>query len=276
LKAELEIWIDRAETTWLEVLFENAKTVFQDNTLPSHDHTHHMRVWNLCKILLREISTFNSSIDFSLVEGTLIAAFFHDLGMASSTREDHGRLGSERCLWWFRDRGSVRPERFEEITRAIELHDRKEEQIYKAFNRESPPEILGILSVADDLEAMGTIGIYRYAEIYLKRSIPLEELGTRILENVRTRFKHLSDACRLCRKVLEKYRLQYDELNLFFEQYKLQLLTVSKADAVNSGPLGVINYIRTQALDKIEMDHADSEVCDYFRKLQHELEQARL
>jgi len=275
LEAELEIWIDRVETTWFDLLFDNAKTVFQDNTLPSHDHTHHMRVWNLCKTLLREIATFNSRMDQSLVEGVLIAAFFHDLGMASSTREDHGRLGSERFLEWFRDRGSARPERFEEITRAIELHDRKEVQVYKSFSRESPPEILGILSVADDLEALGTIGIYRYAEIYLKRSIPLEELGTRILENVRARFKHLSDGCRLCECVLEKYRLQYDELCLFFEQYNIQLLTVSQTDEVSSGPLGVINYIRRQGLDKTELDRADSEVRDYFRKLEYELEQAR-
>ena len=78
----------------MDELYENAKALFPDNLLPSHDHTHHMRVWNLCKVLLNEIATFNSRMDQSLVEGVLIAAFFHDLGMATSTREDHGKRGS--------------------------------------------------------------------------------------------------------------------------------------------------------------------------------------
>jgi HD superfamily phosphodiesterase len=276
LDPALEIWIDRAEATWLDELYENAKALFPDNLLPSHDHTHHMRVWNLCKELLKEIATFNSRMDQSLVEGILIAAFFHDLGMATSTREDHGMLGSELCKSWFGYKERVRPERKEEILRAIELHDRKDVQIYASFSPETPPEILTFLSVADDLDALGIIGVYRYAEIYLKRGIPLEELGTRILINVKTRFEHLSDGCRLCRQVLEKYRQQYDELCLFFEQYNLQLKAASQTDSINAGPLGVINYIRKHGLDKIALDQADREVNDYFRKLEYELDQARL
>ena len=272
----LEIWIARAEATWLDELYNIAKALFQDNSLPSHDHTHHMRVWNLCKVLLKEIASFNSTMDQSLVEGVLIAAFFHDLGMATSTREDHGMLGSELCISWFGQTGRVRPERKEEILRAIELHDRKDVQIYRSFNPETPPEILTFLSVADDLEALGIIGVYRYAEIYLKRGIPLEELGTRILANVKTRFEHLSDGCRLCDRLLEKYGQQYEDLCLFFEQYNLQLKAVSQTDSVNTGPLGVINYIRKHGLDTAELQGADSTVCDYFKKLENELAQARL
>jgi len=260
----------------LDALYEHAKALFVDNKLPSHDHTHHLRVWNLSKSLLREIATFNSRIDQSLVEGILIAAFFHDLGMETSTREDHGRLGAERCMSWFRHSGRTKPERFEEIIRAIELHDRKDLQIYKSFSPELAPEILGILSVADDLEALGTIGIFRYTEIYLERGIPIEELGTRILANVITRFEHLSDGCRLCDRLLTRYRQQYDELCFFFQEYNTQLKAVSQADTVSSGPLGVINYIRKHGLDKIALNRASSEVNDYFRKLEYELDQARL
>ena len=166
------------------MLYSNAAQLFQNTTLPSHDHTHHMRVWNLGKSLLRELSSFNSGCDYSLVEGVLIATFFHDLGMIYSTREDHGKLGGDLCQSWFSKWNKVLPERFQEIVRAIELHDQKNVQIYASFRREYPPDILGILSVADDLEAMGTIGIYRYAEIYLQRGIPMEELGVRIIEPV--------------------------------------------------------------------------------------------
>jgi HD superfamily phosphodiesterase len=276
LEPGIEIWIDRSEATWLDSLYNHAAYIFKENTLPSHDHSHHMRVWNLCKTLLREIDSFNTLTDQTLVDGILIAAFFHDLGMAFSTREDHGRFGSELCKSWFRETGKDKPERFEEILRAIELHDRKDVQIYTTFSLEKPPEILGILSVADDLEAMGVIGIYRYAEIYLERGIPLEELGTRVLENAAKRFKNLSEGCRLCVQLVVEYRQQYDELRQFFEQYNLQLKGTSKPDTVFSGQLGVINYIRTPGLRDDASQRAYGEVNDFFKKLEYELDQARL
>jgi len=276
LKPELNIWIGQAESTWLETLYANARELYQNSPLPSHDHSHHLRVWNLCKILLREISTFNSRIDYSLVEGVLIAALFHDLGMAFSSREDHGLAGSELCLYWFRERGRKTPQRFEEVLRAIELHDRKDKQIYSSFDRESTPEILGVLSVADDLEAMGTIGIYRYAEIYLQRGVPLETLGSRIFENAFNRFENLSKACQLCNGVLEEFRPQYQALRDFFEQYTLQWKESADPERVHSGPLGVVNYLRTGGVPQPAPDYGDQEVKDYFRKLDYELERARL
>ena len=45
---------------------------------------------------------------------------------------------------------------------------------------------------------------------------------------------------------------------------------------LKSGPLGVINYIRKQGPDPNELKGAGIDVHDYFRKLEHELEQARL
>jgi len=276
VNAEIEIWIDRAETAWLDILYSNAAQLFQNSTLPSHDHSHHMRVWNLGKTILRELSTFNPDCSYPLVEGVLIATFFHDLGMVYSSREDHGKLGSDLCHTWFSKWNKNLPERFQEILRAIELHDQKNLQIYASFSRENPPEILGILSVADDLEALGTIGIYRYAEIYLQRGIPLEELGERILVNAATRFKNLSAGCKLCPSIIEKYRREYEELCLFFEQYRRQIAVTSDAKTIFSGHLGVINYIRTGHADQSSREQEDSIVSDYFKKLDYELAQARL
>jgi HD superfamily phosphodiesterase len=272
----MEIWINRAESTWLDVLYAHAEQLFRNGSLPSHDHTHHLRVWNLSKTLLREIASLNTETSYQLVEGVLIAAFFHDLGMAYSTCEDHGKMGSDLCLKWFRDTHRVEPERFEEILRAIELHDRKEVQLYRSFNRETPPEILGILSVADDLEAMGIIGIYRYTEIYLERGVPLETLGTRILENAKNRFDNLIGGCQLCGHVVEVCREQHAELHRFFEQYNLQLQVSPEPDKVFSGPLGVINYIRITGLDKTLIHPPPGEAGAFFRKLKNELDQARL
>jgi len=286
LSGEIDIWIRQAEEDWLDLLVAHAEECFRATWLPSHDQSHHLRVWNIGKALLRELSGYNSTIDPSLIEGVLIASLFHDIGMASSTREDHGRLGKEQCESWFQRAGRKEPARMEEILDAIELHDIKDKRVYASFRPDSPPEILGILSVADDLEAMGTIGIYRYAEIYLKRNILLEELGTRVLENARSRFENLSEGCRMCHQLIETYRRQYDELGHFFEQYQRQLEGTSNAEAVRTGSLGVINYIRTLGLlqqvsplylfAETEKEHADEEVCRYFRALKYEMEQARL
>jgi HD superfamily phosphodiesterase len=276
LEQGLEIWIGRAEASWLDELYANAESLYRNTSLPSHDHTHHLRVWNLCKKLLREIAPFSSPIDQLLVEGVLIAAFFHDLGMVYSTRPDHGHLGAELCMEWFMDGGRERPGNFKEILRAIELHDRKDEQIHGTFQRETPPEILTILSVADDLEALGIIGIYRYAEIYLRRGIPLEDLGDRILANASARFHNISRACLPCKHMIENFRPQYEELSHFFENYNKQLRSVSRADGLRSGPLGVINYIRTGGRDLSDLVRTNGEVHEFFRKLEHELEQARL
>ena len=276
MEPDLKIWIDQAEGTWLADLYAHAENLFRNNVLPSHDHSHHLRVWNLCKSLLREVRVFCSALDQPLVEGVLIAAFFHDLGMASSTREDHGLLSREACEHWFRESGRKLPERYKEILEAIELHDRKEEQIYDSFRPGNSPKILAFLSVADDLEALGTIGIFRYAEIYLERGIPMEELGTRILENAGNRFKKIVEGCRLCPALLEEYRSQYDELNNFYEEYNLQIQKTSIADKINTGPLGVINYIRTRGLDKSFLKEAGKDVNEYFINLEYELEKARL
>jgi hypothetical protein len=215
-------------------------------------------------------------MDRSLVEGVLIAVFFHDLGMVASTREDHGRLSRDHCEQWFLERGQKHPGRFEEILFAIEMHDRKEEQLYGSFQPDAAPEILAILSVADDLEAMGTIGIYRYAEIYLMRNIPLETLGRRILDNAQKRFKKLENACHLCGDLLGRYRKEYEELRDFYEQYQRQLEQVPEAGDVKSGPLGVINYIRRREMEAPHPDPLGDELAGYFKRLDHELEQARL
>ena len=45
---------------------------------------------------------------------------------------------------------------------------------------------------------------------------------------------------------------------------------------MHTGPLGVINYIRTRGLDKSVLKEAGKDVNEYFIKLDYELEKARL
>lgn len=275
--------IDQAEDTWLSPLYSNAESLFSDAFLPSHDHSHHLRVWKLCKSLLLEISRINTSIDQSMVEGVLIAAFFHDLGMVTSNREDHGKLGGNLCKEWFREKGFAPPHRFEEILEAIELHDIKEKGSYSKINRTDQPPILSLLSIADDLEAFGTIGIYRYAEIYLLRDISLAQLGDRILSNAEARFKNLQKSCKLCPSIISKYQKEYAILRDFYQFYNLQLQKEAIPETVFVGHLGVINYIRTLGVEKHNgpesfpdlLQNEDTLVNTYFRTLKNELEKAR-
>ncbi len=275
--------IDRAEDTWLSLLYSNAESLFSDVFLPSHDHTHHLRVWNLCKSLLLEISRMNSSMDQSLVEGVLIAAFFHDLGMVYSTREDHGKLGGDLCKTWFREKGLDAPHRSEEILEAIELHDIKEKGSYSKINRSDQPRILSLLSIADDLEAFGTIGIYRYAEIYLLRHISLAQLGDRILTNAEARFQNLQESCEEYPSIIATHQKEYAILRDFYQFYKLQLQKEAIPEKVFVGHLGVINYIRALSMEKHNgpesfpdlLKNEDTLVNTYFRTLKNELEKAR-
>ena len=281
----MDIWIVRAEETWLELLHSHAEEVFKRTFLPSHDHTHHQRVWNICREVLKEIADINSSMDDTLVEGVLVAAFFHDVGMVRSMDAEHGKLGSDLCRAYFRDRKLKPPARFEEVLESIELHDVKDERVYRGIYPGEPQDILSILSIADDLEALGTIGIYRYAEIYLQRWISLEQLGNSVIGNVTRRFNNISKHGKACSGVVERYRQQYEELILFYEKYNQQLLLEQEPRQVLSGPIGVVNHIRTMSVEgKITPQNFHAEmkkssnnnfVNNYFRKLKDELELAR-
>jgi len=284
LERKPDIWIDQAEKNWLHSVYAYAEGLFQSSFLPSHDHTHHLRVWNIAKQLLREMAAVHNSVSPSLVEAVLISAFFHDLGMVQSIREDHGVLGRELCLDWFRKSGHERPASFDSILDAIEMHDRKEAWVYSDPERDGAPGILGILSAADDLEAMGVIGIYRYAEIYLQRGIPLKELGQRVLRNANQRFSNLSSLA-IFAGLVGKYRSQFDELTRFYTQYNLQLEQAENAGTVHEGELGVINYIRIRSMEgKVRPEDLSSQaekegieymLREYFSRLRKELLNAR-
>ncbi len=286
MKDRIEIWIGQAEESWLTLLSVYSEALFSNKFLPSHDHTHHRRVWNISKSLLREIATFNSLIDPTLVEGVLIASFFHDLGMVKSTQEDHGRLGRELCEVWFDQNPHIPPQRYDEVLGAIELHDIKEHSVYSPLQPGARPGVLSILSIADDLEAMGTIGVYRYAEIYLQRNIPMNELGIRILNNAGVRFGNLELTCARCPAILEYYRQQYDQLVAFYSMYNKELESALNPLETFEGYVGVVNYIRTLGLEKntrpeylseaIGLAKKDGVVKDFFSTLKNELDQERL
>ncbi|RLD25628.1 MAG: hypothetical protein DRI70_06815, partial [Bacteroidetes bacterium] len=253
LDRQIDIWIAEAEEIWLEKIHTHIKNLFSTVFLPSHDQTHHRRVWNIARSLLKEMALYDAMLDRSLVEGLLIATYFHDVGMVRSAREDHGALGREICESYFNEKGVIPFSRYSEALEAIELHDVKNMELSVSKTSRVPLSILDILSVADDLEALGTIGIYRYIEIYLMRDSNLRNLGIRILGNANKRFENLRIRCKDYPGLLTSYEAQFSDLVSFFDNYNQQLLTEKKPESVYFGHLGVVNHIRTFSLEKHTM-----------------------
>jgi len=286
LKRDLQKWIPGAEEKWLISSRQFLEEIFSDTFLPSHDQTHHVRVWNIGKSLLMQIASFNRHLDASLAEGLLIAAMFHDAGMAVTREKEHGRISRELCEKWFRRQKLPPPERFGEVVDAIEKHDNKEDRICARITRDEAPDLLTLLSLADDLEALGVIGVYRYTEIYLARGIELQELGIHILKNARSRFGHISESCALCPQLLEGYRQEYASLVSFFDIYNQQLLVETDPEQVRTGYVGIVNAIRRLSVEgrirpedfltAIGKEDPGKLVTDFFTRLKEELRKERL
>jgi len=284
LRRQADIWITTAEESWLDQLESNARQVFSGSWLPSHDHSHHRRVWNLCKRLLREMDQAQAVPDYTLVEGILIAAWFHDLGMATTTGEKHGASGRLQCESWLRNSSNPLPARYEEILESVEFHDIKDLRTHEGISPGRPTGILPVLSIADDLEALGVIGIYRYTEIYLMRGIGLEQLGEKVLRNAKHRITNLA-SCRVCGNLLHHFDIEQKELTGFFAAYTRQLARQPAVIDPATGPARVVDLIRDLGLgqhvrpeemaDMLPADRTDDYVFQYFKKLKNDWIQAR-
>lgn len=244
-----------------------------------------MRVWKICKHLLLELENYASLADEDLVEALLLASCFHDAGMAYDSGEKHGELGSEIFSKFIRENTGPEPLLYHEIKNAIALHDSKDRSLYWELQMGKPPSLIGLLSMADDLDALGRVGIYRYIEIYLKRRVPLERLGISILANVRKRYRNICESCTAFPQLSAAYLGDYLVIEDFFNLYNQQLMQVSDPANTMWGELGVVHHIRAFSLEgKIrpeDFSHQSSLatsgkfVISFFKKLHNELEEKK-
>ena len=247
--------IQDAEKKWLEKSIQFVSQQFNAVFLPSHDVTHHLRTWKNAKAILTELSELNNAVDYSIVEAVLLATMFHDTGMVVSRNPDHGSFSKKSYLEFIHQQGTELPVLQNEILRAIELHDLKDQYVYIPFTYNNPPDILTVTSISDDLDALGVIGIYRYAEIYLHRRISHQSLGIQILKNVSVRFNHLIKASSLLPELVNQNNKQYHEIINFFDEYNQQILVEEELKNIFNRHLGVINYIRQFSVEgKISPD----------------------
>lgn len=205
-----------------ENMYQQALEVFfarkwGNRTLFSHDIRHHRRVWNFARDLL--ISTENQSNPHSLdfYCKTLIACWLHDLGMTVTTGIDHGSY-SRKLAEEFLSGLNLDLSGFTDMLEAIEKHDDKE---YPS-GLEEKNMILVILAAADDMDAFGYTGIYRYLEIYIERCVAPEKIADEIRKNAANRFRNLESWFGEHTTLIEKHRKRYLILDNFFREFETE------------------------------------------------------
>lgn len=220
--------------------------------------------------------------DQGLAEGLLLASWFHDTGMVHDPGEKHGSYSKDIFEDFLGGNGLSAPLSKHEILKVIETHDTKECSLYSPILPGKNPGMMSILSIADDLDALGFVGIYRYSEIYLKRGTSASLLGVKILANVRKRFINILNSCAAFPALITSYRKDYHLIELFFNRYNQLLLLPGETEIVHWGELGIVNHIRAYSVDaeirpedfmkQAEVADSGAIVKTYFKRLHDALE----
>lgn len=267
------------EEKWLNVLLTHCKEIFSQTYLPSHDETHHYRVWLFAKQLICEMARVNFTFDINHIEKIIIAIFFHDTGLSVQTGAEHGKHSRNFAEEFFK-RSSQKPmDDPDDVLNIIEKHDDKEYADIQKLASASPDGLFPVVNASDDLDAFGITGIYRYAEIYLLRGIQEKDLAEEVLENSRNRFLHFMNTYDFLRKFAEQQRIRFQILQKFYLDLVLQNKTGNVSQT--TGPSAVIQQIRqsvlkrklplTQLIREAEINSTDPYVLDFFRLLDDEI-----
>jgi HD superfamily phosphodiesterase len=265
--------IESAELLFRQILEEYFISVFDEDTLFSHGLNHHRRVWNYAKELMLIAEGNPSLSDPSFPEKLLIASYLHDAGMSVDPGIRHGIHSRDLCLGFFRN-NNLNEARFPGVLEAIENHDNKE------YNRAANSDLLNILSVADDLDAYGYAGIYRYSEIYLKRGIAPSKIGVLIRENAMKRFGNFKSKYEASGEFFEKHKKRYELLDNFFSEYNKQISSYKFGSGKPNGYPGIIEvFLKVidngrelkKLLENPETFSYDQIMSNYFRGLNDEL-----
>ncbi len=208
--------IIRSENKYLHKLEDFFNEKWGDTKLWSHDLSHHQRVWNNAKELLLNSDNHDISKHETFCDKLIIVCYLHDLGMSVDSGTRHGFQSMKLCEQ-FLIKNDLNNSDYQDVLTAIEYHDIKD---YKNSPDNDP--LLLFLSVADDLDAFGHIGILRYADIYLKRGIALEDLGNKVLENAGKRFENFETNFHKYPALIQKHRNRYLVISEFYTAYNQQ------------------------------------------------------
>lgn len=266
--------IESAEKQYKQILEDFFISVYNEEALSSHGIEHHRRVWIYSKELLKLIPLKNNIQISRLALELIIACYLHDIGMSVDPGVKHGKQSRDLCTS-FLVRNNLSQNNFHDALDAIENHDNKDYASNAYMN-----ELLTLLSVSDDLDAMGFIGIFRYSEIYLTRGISYEKIGFLVKENAEKRFDNFVKIFGYDSEIVRKHIKRYNILDYFFSKYNEELPSYHFGTLNSSGYCGVIDLFIHIIKDKIELKeiylNSDKYLVDpimswYFAELKNEL-----
>jgi hypothetical protein len=202
----------------------------------------------------------------------VIASYLHDTGMSVDPGFRHG-IESRIICESFLEKMNLSKSEYTDLFDAVENHDNKE---YATKNK--PGDLLTVLSVADDLDAFGLIGVYRYLEIYLERKVPQEELGYRILKNSETRFLNFLGTYGSSKELVEKHSKRYEVISSFFNAYNEQIPFYNPGEPAPRGYSGITDIIhrklytckRGNEINNLIIDSPDPLIQWFFTELNNE------
>lgn len=196
----MERVINDIEKKYLSTTYYFIENIFKGLHLPSHDHSHHLRVWQYAKEFIIENEKHNRIVSPGSILNIFFSCFFHDAGMSITFEKIHGKESRKIFEKFALENLRIEPSCYSEICHAIENHDNKEALASGVHGFPENSGALSVLSICDDLDAFGIIGIIRYSEIYLVRKIPTEEIPEKATENLSHRIRffqkstnHLAD-----------------------------------------------------------------------------------
>lgn len=211
--------IDFAEAKWLPLISLYLQNLYNGIHLPSHNLSHHIRVWVYCKELLFELDQIKEFSAAFSIEQALIACMFHDTGLIADKSERHGYQSKLQCIQFFEQNPTHITNNPEFVLHAIEHHDDKNLKHEVNFDK-FELDLVTLVSSADDLDALGLIGVFRYLEIYNLRGIPELDIPHLVLKNLANRFtnfkNHFPNLPLYVKRQEQRYRVTLN----FFEQLR--------------------------------------------------------
>jgi hypothetical protein len=229
--------IESAELCFKQILEDFFVAIYSEKNLISHGIDHHRRVWSYAKELLTISNRqFKSEPPCSPVR-LIITCYMHDIGMSVESGPRHGKHSRDLCIQ-FLNKNNLDENDYTDVLETIENHDRKDYTSETGIN-----DLLTILSVADDLDAFGFTGIYRYSEIYLTRGINPHETGHLIRESAERRFNNFIKNFGADNNYVQKHRERYKILDNFFMHYNKQVNSYNFEADYPEGYCGVIQLL---------------------------------
>ncbi|MFP4555655.1 MAG: HD domain-containing protein [Bacteroidales bacterium] len=269
--------IKSAEAKWLVPVKQQLISLYHNVHLPSHDISHHERVWDFCKQLMAEINSYGECIDDNLVEQLLVASLFHDTGLIKDKSEKHGYQSRIFCVNFFEQNPKLQLNDIECVLHAIEHHDDKSLKAQPGIVQKPSTDILTLLSTADDLDAFGYVGVFRYLEIYLLRGIAFKAIPKMVMDNITNRLTNFSNNYSMLSSFHDNQVNRYYITHRFYSELALEQAGSFPGDYSSITELLVKHLVNDKNDVKTAITHGllslqSPVLIDFFISLKEELE----